>query len=164
MSSKEQEKSLVMNVLMTPDKANFSGINVHGGELLKILDQVAYTCAARYCGSYVVTLSVDMVLFKYPIKIGSLVTFYSSVNYTGNTSMEIGIKVVSEDIKDRSKKHTNVCYFTLVAVDSNGKSTPVPKLRLDTSEDKRRYKNALKRKEYRLKEAKEKKYMKIKIK
>ena len=89
-----REKSLTMTMLMTPDKANFSGKNVHGGEILKMLDHVAYACAARYTGMYAVTLSVDMVLFKDPIKIGSLVTFHASVNYTGRTSMEIGIKVI----------------------------------------------------------------------
>src|SRR5690606_5336155 len=82
---------LTMTVLMTPDMANFSG-NVHGGTILKLLDQVAYACASRYAGRYVVTLSVDQVMFRQPIHVGELVTFLASVNYTGNTSMEIGIK------------------------------------------------------------------------
>ena len=83
---------LTMSVLMTPDKANFSG-NVHGGALLKMLDEVAFACAKRYAGNYVVTLSVDQVIFKEPIRIGELVTFLASVNYTGRSSMEIGVKV-----------------------------------------------------------------------
>ena len=83
---------LSMTVLMTPDMANFSG-NVHGGTLLKYLDEVAYACAARYAGRYVVTLSVDQVIFREPVHVGELVTFLASVNYTGNTSMEVGIKV-----------------------------------------------------------------------
>ena len=87
-----------MTVLVTPDMANFSG-NMHGGELLKLLDKVAYTCAMRYSGHYAVTLSVDNVLFKEPIHIGELVTCLATINYTGNTSMEIGIKVVAEDIR-----------------------------------------------------------------
>ncbi len=78
---------LIMSELMMPDTANFSG-NVHGGELLRLLDQVAYSCASRYSGNYCVTLSVDKVLFKEPIHVGDLVTFYASVNYTGRTSME----------------------------------------------------------------------------
>jgi len=150
MENLKREKSLSMTMLMTPEKANFSGKNVHGGEILKMLDQVAYACAARYTGNYAVTLSVDMVLFKNPIKIGSLVTFYASVNYTGRTSMEIGIKVVSEDIKDKSIKNTNVCYFTMVCIDENGNPTPVPKLELISEDDKRRYNDALKRKEFRM--------------
>lgn len=150
MITPQRSKDLTMTLLMTPDKANFSGTNVHGGEILKMLDHVAYACAARYTGNYAVTLSVDMVLFKHPIKIGSLVTFYASVNYTGRTSMEIGIKVISEDIKEKTRKHTNVCYFTMIAVDADGKPTPVPKLDLETEDDKRRYNDAIRRKEARI--------------
>ena len=146
----KREKSLTMTMLMTPDKANFTGHNVHGGEILKMLDHVAYACAARYTGKYAVTLSVDMVLFKDPIKIGSLVTFHASVNYTGRTSMEIGIKVISEDIKDKSIKNTNVCYFTMVAMDENGNPTSVPKLEPETEDEKRRYNDAIKRREARM--------------
>lgn len=150
--TKTQEKSLTMTMLMTPDKANFSGNIVNGGEILKMLDHVAYACSVRYTGEYAVTLSVDMVLFKNPIKIGSLVTFYASVNYTGRTSMEIGIKVISEDVKNRETKHTNICYFTMVAVDEDGNSKAVEKLILESDDDKRRYNNALRRKESRIKE------------
>ncbi len=92
---------LTMTVLMTPDKANFSG-NVHGGTLLKYLDEVAYACASRYAGQYVVTLSVDQVIFRQPVHVGELVTFLASVNYTGTTSMEIGIKVITEDIRRKT--------------------------------------------------------------
>ena len=84
---------LTMTVLMTPDTANFAG-NVHGGHLLKWLDQVAYACASRYAGRYVVTVSVDEVTFREPIFVGELVTFLASVNHTGTTSMEIGVKVL----------------------------------------------------------------------
>ncbi|MFA9374760.1 acyl-CoA thioesterase [Poseidonibacter sp.] len=146
----KREKSLTMTMLMTPDKANFSGKNVHGGEILKMLDHVAYACAARYTGMYAVTLSVDMVLFENPIKIGSLVTFHASVNYTGRTSMEIGIKVISEDIKDHTIKNTNVCYFTMISVDESGKPTPVPKLDPQTEDEKRRYNDAISRREARM--------------
>lgn len=147
---RNRDKSLTMTMLMTPDKANFSGKHVHGGEILKMLDQVAYACAARYTGKYVVTLSVDMVLFKNPIKVGSLVNFHASVNYTGRTSLEIGIKVISEDITDHSVKNTNVCYFTMIAVDDEGNTTGVPKLKLETEDDKRRYNDAIERREVRM--------------
>ena len=83
---------LTMTVLMTPDTANFAG-NVHGGTILKLLDQVAYACASRYAGRYVVTLSVDQVMFRQPIHVGELVTFLACVNHTGTSSMEVGIKV-----------------------------------------------------------------------
>lgn len=127
-----------MSILMMPDKANFSG-NVHGGDLLKYLDQVAYACAARYCGERIVTLSVDRVVFKHPIPVGTLVTFLASVNYTGRTSMEVGIKVVAEDIQKGIVTDTNSCFFTMVAVDNNGKPTPVPMLTPKTDLEKRRF-------------------------
>jgi acyl-CoA hydrolase len=135
------KKTLEMTLLMTPDKANFSG-KVHGGEMLKLMDQVAYSCAARYSGHYVVTLSVEKVLFKEPINVGDLVTFYASVNYTGTTSMEIGIKVMAEDLKTNINRHCISCYFTLVAIDGNGKPTEVPALIPETDEGKRRFNDA----------------------
>ena len=132
--------SLSMTVLMTPDKANFSG-NVHGGTLLKYLDEVAYACA----GTYVVTLSVDQVMFLQPIQIGELVTFLASVNYTGRTSMEIGIKVVTENIRDKLVRHSNSCFFTMVAVDDNGKAVAVPQLVPRTDDQIRRFANGKER-------------------
>ena len=95
------QNELTMSVLMTPDLANFTG-NVHGGDLLKMLDQVAYACASRYSGGYVVTLSVDQVIFREPIHVGELVTFLASVNYVGKTSMEVGIRVQAENIQNRT--------------------------------------------------------------
>lgn len=127
MGHSQDRKSLYMTVLMTPDMANFSG-NVHGGTLLKLLDQVAYSCASRYAGTYVVTLSVDRVLFRDAIKVGELVSFSASVNHTGRTSMEVGIRVETENIQDGSRRHTNSCYFTMVAVDHHGRPVPVPEL------------------------------------
>lgn len=139
---------LTMSVLMTPDKANFSG-NVHGGTLLKYLDEVAYACASRYAGRYVVTLSVDQVIFREPIHVGEMVTFLASVNYTGSTSMEIGIKVITEDIRNQTVRHTNSCFFTMVAVDGHGKSVPVPPLDPQTPEEKRRFAQAQQRRQIR---------------
>ena len=129
---------LTMTVLMTPDMANFSG-NVHGGTLLKYLDEVAYACASRYAGCYVVTLSVDQVTFREPIHVGELVTFLASVNYTGRSSMEIGIKVVTENIRQRSVRHTNSCFFTMVAVDDQGKPVVVPARQPQTADERRRF-------------------------
>lgn len=137
-----------MTVLMTPDMANFSG-NVHGGTILKLLDQAAYACASRYAGSYVVTLSVDQVMFRQPIHVGELVTFLASVNYTGNSSMEIGIKVVTEDIRKQVVRHANSCFFTMVAVDDDGKPAPVPALTPVTADQKRRWSNAEERRDLR---------------
>lgn len=127
-----------MTVLMTPDTANFSG-KVHGGTILKLLDQVAYACASRYAGSYVVTLSVDQVTFRQPIQVGELVTFLASINHTGTSSMEVGIKVIAEDIRGNVVRHVNSCFFTMVAVDDDGRPTPVPPWEPQTMEEKNRW-------------------------
>lgn len=141
--------TLSMTVLMTPDKANFSG-NVHGGTLLKYLDEVAYACASRFAGCYVVTLSVDQVTFRQPIHVGELVTFLASVNYTGRTSLEVGIKVITENIHEKLVRHTNSCFFTMVAIDGNGKTVEVPKLIPRTEHEIRRFANAQQRREIRM--------------
>jgi acyl-CoA hydrolase len=148
MSPFEKSK-LTMSLLMTPDMANFSG-NVHGGELLKQLDQVAYACASRYCGNYVVTMSVDQVTFRNPILVGNMVTFLASVNYTGTTSMEIGIKVIAEDIHKGIVTNTNSCFFTMVSVDENGKPKPVPPLEPKSEVEKRRFHDGKRRKHLRI--------------
>ncbi len=137
---------LSMTVLMTPDMANFSG-NVHGGNILKLLDQVAYACASRYAGQYVVTLSVDQVKFKQPIHVGELVTFLASVNFVGKTSMEIGVKVVAENVRDGIVRHTNSCYFTMVAVDKELKPMTIDPLDPQTDDAKRRYQAAKNRRQ-----------------
>lgn len=128
---------LSMTVLMTPDTANFSG-KVHGGTILKLLDQVAYACASRYCGNYVVTLSVDQVMFRQPIHVGELVSFLASINHTGSSSMEVGIKVLAEQIRTQEIRHVNSCFFTMVALDEMGRPTNVPTLRPFTPDERRR--------------------------
>jgi len=139
---------LTMTVLMTPDMANFTG-NVHGGTILKLLDQVAYACASRYCGRYVVTLSVDQVVFRQAIHVGELVTFLASVNYTGTTSMEVGIKVVAENIQTQTLRHANSCFFTMVAMDGERQPAPVPPLVPATPDQSRRHHAAQARRELR---------------
>lgn len=113
-----------MTILMTPDMSNFAG-NVHGGTLLKYLDQVAHTCATRYARNYAVTLSVDQVVFREPIHVGELVTFEANVNRTGRTSMEIGVRVTTQDLVAQTVRHTNSCYFTMVAIGPDRRPLPV---------------------------------------
>jgi acyl-CoA hydrolase len=139
---------LAMTVLMTPDMANFSG-KVHGDSILKLLDQVAYACASRYAGRYVVTMSVDQVVFRQPIQVGELVTFMASVNHTGTSSMEIGIKVVTEDIRSQTVRHANSCFFTMVAVDDDGRPAAVPRLEPVTADERRRHAAAIVRRQLR---------------
>jgi acyl-CoA hydrolase len=139
---------LSMTILMTPDMSNFAG-NVHGGLLLKCLDQVAYTCATRYARNYAVTLSVDQVVFREPIHVGELVTFEASVNRTGRSSMEIGVRVTTQDLVQQSVRHTNSCYFTMVAVGPDGRPVPVPPWEPRTEEERRRHVAAGRRRELR---------------
>jgi uncharacterized protein (TIGR00369 family) len=139
---------LTMTVLMTPDMANFAG-NVHGGAILKLLDQVAYACASRYAQQYVVTRSVDQVVFREPIHVGELVTFFASVNHTGRSSMEVGIKVVAEDIRAHVVRHANSCFFTMVAVDETGRPAAVPPLQPRTPDEHRRFSAAQVRRQLR---------------
>jgi acyl-CoA hydrolase len=145
----EELHRLSMTILMTPDMSNFAG-NVHGGTLLKLLDQVAYTCATRYAKNYAVTLSVDQVVFREPIHVGELVTFQASVNRTGRTSMEIGVRVTTEDLVRQVVRHTNSCYFTMVAVGPDGRAVPVPPWRPRTDDERRRHAAAGRRRDQRL--------------
>jgi acyl-CoA hydrolase len=134
----DERHRLSMTILMTPDMSNFAG-NVHGGLLLKYLDQVAYTCATRYARTYAVTLSVDQVVFREPIHVGELVTFDASVNRTGRTSMEVGVRVTTQDLVRQTVRHTNSCYFTMVALGADGRPVPVPPWQPRTVEERRRH-------------------------
>ncbi len=141
-------KRLTMAILMTPDLVNFAG-NVHGGAILRYLDQAAYSCAARYSGNYVVTLSVDQVFFREPIHVGELVTFKASINYTGKTSMEVGIKVIAEDTRSKTIRHVMSSFFTMVSVDKDRKPSDVPPLVIENEVERRRNEQAKIRKKLR---------------
>jgi acyl-CoA hydrolase len=149
MQDNDDRRSLVMAEMMTPDKANFSG-HVHGGHLMQLLDRVAYACAARYAGTYVVTLSANHILFKQPIFVGEMVNFYANVNHVGSSSMEVGIKVVAENLTSGERRHTNTCYFTMVSVDDQGKPRTLPPLELRDDLERYRSEEAKLRKKHRL--------------
>jgi acyl-CoA hydrolase len=110
---------------------------------------VAYACASRYAGRYVVTLSVDQVMFRQAIHVGELVTFMAAVNHTGTSSMEVGIKVIAEDIRSQVLRHANSCFFTMVAVDDDRKPVAVPPLQPTTPDEIRRFSAAQVRKQLR---------------
>lgn len=129
---------VTLTELMLPSHSNFSG-KIHGGYLLQLMDQIAFASASKYSGCYCVTASVDTVDFLNPVEIGELVTLKASVNYVGNSSMVVGIRVVSENIQTGKIKHCNSSYFTMVAKDSNGNKVTVPKLELTTFEEVRRF-------------------------
>lgn len=129
----------ILKELMVPSYANFGG-KVHGGVILSLMDKIAYTCAATHARAYTVTASVDSVDFKNPVEVGELVTLYASVNYVGRSSMEVGIKVVSEDFHQGIVKPTNTSYFTMVAVDEESrKPIQVPGLILEDDIEVKRF-------------------------
>jgi uncharacterized protein (TIGR00369 family) len=132
--------------LMIPSYSNFGG-KIHGGILLSLMDKVAYVCAAKHAGNYCVTASIDTVDFLQPVEVGDLVSLMASVNYVGNTSLVVGIKVISENIKTNTVKHTNTSYFSMVAKDENNKSAPVPGLILENRTHLRRFIEAKRRKD-----------------
>ena len=135
---------ITLSELMLPSHSNFSG-KIHGGYLLKLMDQIAFACASKYSGCYCVTASVDTVDFLNPVDVGELVTLKASVNYVGKTSMVVGIRVTSEHIQTGVKKHCNSSYFTMVAKDENGKNVQVPKLILSNLEEVRRFYDSINR-------------------
>jgi uncharacterized protein (TIGR00369 family) len=139
MKYKTIESSQVTMIdLMLPSHSNFSG-KIHGGHILSLMDQIAFACASKHSGQYCVTASVNRVDFLQPIQVGELVSLKASINYTGRTSMVVGLRVESENIKTGEIKHCNSSYFTMVAKDDAGKSVPVPGLILDSEEDIRRF-------------------------
>ncbi|MCF0071987.1 acyl-CoA thioesterase [Dyadobacter sp. CY261] len=132
--------------LMIPSYANFGG-KIHGGILLSLIDKVAYACASRHAGTYCVTVSVDAVDFLEPVEVGDLVSLHASVNYVGRTSLVVGIRVVAENVRNRTVRHTNTSYVTMVAKDDDNKPTVVPELLLENEDDARRFLEAIKRRE-----------------
>lgn len=135
---------ITISELMLPSHSNFSG-KIHGGYLLKLMDQIAFACASKYSGSYCVTASVDTVDFLNPVEIGELVTLKASVNYVGTTSMVVGIRVTSEHIQTGKVKHCNSSYFTMVAKDENGNNARVPRLILSSFDEIRRFYDSINR-------------------
>jgi uncharacterized protein (TIGR00369 family) len=133
-----ESSQISITQLMLPSHSNFSG-KIHGGHILSLMDQVAFACASKHSNQYCVTASVNKVDFLNPIEVGELVTLKASINYTGRTSMVVGLRVESENVRTGILKHCNSSYFTMVAKDENGKSTPVPGIILKTENDVRRF-------------------------
>ena len=134
--------------LMIPAYANFGG-KIHGGVLLSLMDKAAYACASKHAGTYCVTVSVDTVNFLQPVEVGELVSLKASVNYVGSSSLVVGIRVIAEDVRTATVKHTNTSYVTMVAKSEGNEKVMVPPLILEGNDDIRRFLAALKRKRLR---------------
>jgi len=132
--------------LMIPSYANFGG-KIHGGIILSLMDKVAYVCSAKHSGGYCVTASMNVVDFLAPVEVGDLVHLHASVNYVGNSSIVVGIRVEAVNIHTGDVRHTNSSYFTMVAIDENRNPRQIPGLILENKDDIRRFMEALKRKE-----------------
>ncbi|SNY49847.1 Acyl-CoA hydrolase [Arsukibacterium tuosuense] len=139
-----ESSEITLSQLMLPSHSNFSG-KIHGGYLLSLMDQIAFASASKFSGSYCVTASVDRVDFLNPIEVGELVTLKASVNYVGNTSMMVGIRVDAQNIQTGIIKHCNSSYFTMIAKDESGATLPVPRLQLTSREQVMRYLKAAER-------------------
>jgi acyl-CoA hydrolase len=135
--------------VVLPNDANPLG-NILGGRVMHLMDIAAAIAAHRHTNSYVVTASVDYVDFRTPIRVGELIVLKSSVNRVFRTSMEVGVKVFSENVLTGQRKHTSSAYVTFVAIDEHGRPKPAPPLILRTAQDRRRYREAGARRRIRL--------------
>ena len=140
------ESRLSITQLMLPSHSNFGG-KIHGGHILSLMDQIAFACSSKHSQKYCVTASVNRVDFLSPVEVGELLTLKASINYTGRTSMVVGVRVESQDITTSKKRHCNSSYFTMVAKDENGNSATVPGLLVQDHQGIRRFARSKYRKE-----------------
>ena len=138
-----------LSQLMQPEHANHHG-NVHGGWIMKLVDEAGALACMRHAQTRVVTVAVDSLVFREPIKIGDLVTFTAEVTYTGRTSMEAEVQVTAENPITGERTHTNTAYLVYVGLDDNNHPTTIPQLNLETDEDKARYEQAKLRQQRRI--------------
>ncbi len=141
-----RESRISITELMLPSHSNFGG-KIHGGHILNLMDQIAFACASKHSQKYCVTASVNRVDFRSPVEVGELLTLKASINYTGRTSMVVGVRVESQNITTGKKRHCNSSYFTMVAKGEDGKSVAVPGLLIHDKQGVRRFARSKFRKE-----------------
>src|SRR5512144_1550540 len=146
-----KDSSVIMAQMMNPQDANPAG-NVHGGVVVKIIDEAAGVVAARHARSNVVTASIDRMDFHHPVFVGDVLFFKASLNFVGRTSMEIGVRVEAENLMTGEVKHAASAYLTYVAIDGQGRPAAVPPLIVETEDERRRFREAKSRREMRLAE------------
>lgn len=145
------ESSLILTHLMQPADANYLG-NIHGGVIMKLIDEAAGACAFRFCRTNVVTAAIDRIDFHHPVHIGNLVRLLANVNYAGRTSVEVGVRVEAEDLTSGVLTHTNSAYLVFVALGDTGRPVPVPQFTPQTEQQKVWYARAAERRRKRLAE------------
>jgi uncharacterized protein (TIGR00369 family) len=141
---------ITLSQLMHPEHANVLG-NVHGGWVMKLVDEAGALSCMRHAQRKVVTVAIDSMTFRQPIRIGDLVILNAEVSYVGRTSMEVEVHVIAENPITGERTSTNTAYLVYVALDDVGRPTPVPPLKAETEEEKLRMEKARERQERRLK-------------
>jgi acyl-CoA hydrolase len=140
---------VTLSVMMQVTDANIAG-NVHGGTIMKLVDNAAGLAAAKHAGGFAVTAVIDEMSFLEPVYVGDVVTLKASVNEAFNTSMEVGVRVEAESFVTGRTTHTSSAYVVFVAIDDTGNPRPVPPLIAETEKEKRRQREAALRREARL--------------
>jgi uncharacterized protein (TIGR00369 family) len=144
-----KDSQVTLHHFMLPQHANPLG-NVHGGVIMKLVDEAAGLCAMRHAQRPAVTIAIDSMTFYSPVRVGELVTLNASLNWVGHTSMEVGVRVVAENPLTGNCTHTNSAYLVFVALDDDGRPVQVPSLILETDEEHRRWAEAEARQQRRL--------------
>ncbi len=143
------ETSLVLTHLMQPMDANYLG-NIHGGVIMKLIDEAAGATAFRFCRTNIVTAAIDRIDFHHPVQVGNLVRLMANVNYTGTTSLEVGVRVEAEDLTTGMVVHTNSAYLVFVALSGSGRPIPVPRLEPQSEQQQKWFSDAQERRRARL--------------
>jgi uncharacterized protein (TIGR00369 family) len=146
---KVSESRVFIGQVMNPENANPAG-NVHGGDIMKLIDTAGGVAATRHARAHVVTASIDQLDFHHPVYIGDLLILKSSVNFVGKTSMEVGVRVEAENPITGETRHTGSAYLTFVALDPEKRPMQLPSLVLETEEDRHRNADAAERRQRRL--------------
>jgi uncharacterized protein (TIGR00369 family) len=144
-----KDSQITLNQLMLPQHTNPMG-SVHGGEIMRLVDETGALCAIRHAQRPVVTLAIDSMTFHSPVHVGDLVSLSASINWVGRSSLEVGVKVVAEKPLTGEQTHTNTAYLVYVALDDDGRPTEVPRLILETDDERRRWAEAEARQQRRL--------------
>ncbi len=138
------ESRVTLSMMMNPEHANAQG-NVHGGVIMKLVDEAGGFAAMRHSHSPIVTVAIDSMTFEEPIYVGNIVTLTAELTYTGRTSMEVRVSVIAENPLTGVQIHTNLAYLVFVALDSEGRPHPVPPLCAETPEEQLRFQQAQER-------------------
>ncbi len=154
LGKRPSESSVTMTEIVLPSDTNALG-TIFGGKIMSWIDIAAAISAGRYARRVVVTASIDALHFLAPVKVGYVVHIRAQVNFASKTSMEVGVRVDSENLITGEMTHTSTAYTTFVALDDHGRPTPVPPLFPQTTDEKRRFEEAKKRRESRVKLAEE---------